>query len=496
MKSLKVFAFIFLLIFPTAVSWGYWVWSPESGKFVNPEGAVQDTAEEQYNYAMQLYKEKDLNGAAKQIEDLLKKFPNSKVAADAEYRLGTIYEEQGEYMKAFGAYKVVVESYPQSERFNEVIEREYRIGNLFLAGKKAKLLGLEILPSYPRAVEIFKHIVQYAPYSDYGAEAQFRLGLTYKKQGNFDEAVQAFQTLVEQYPQSELVPEARYQLAESSYQRSAAQYRDERALDEASKQLDQFIMKYGDTEATEKAVKLRQQVDEKNAEKNYRIGLYYEKTDYVKSALIYYSDVARRYPNTEWGKKAADKMKSLESPAEFHSAEAKKIHEQLKTLEEKLAALPESDKVGRGQIQREIERLKNREKMLDKGKVESLKRRAADIRRREHELREKFKTLEKRKKLLQKNPSADLERALNRWSAALEEERAELEEEKRQLSDWSYEMGMRRGGIFGFLPFLGEPATEVDKIRSVEAKKFVEISAAKRDLLSEKELLYKQHGEV
>ena len=116
----KVLAFFFLFLVPSFASHAYWVWSPESGKFINPEGAVEDSAEEQYEYAMSFYKEKDFDEAAEQLENLLKQYPGARIAPEAQYRLGTLYEEKKDFLKAFGAYKVLVESYPQSERFSEV----------------------------------------------------------------------------------------------------------------------------------------------------------------------------------------------------------------------------------------------------------------------------------------------------------------------------------------------------------------------------------------
>ncbi len=69
----KVITFFLLLAFLSSNVQAYWVWSPEEGKFVNPEGASQDSAEEQYDYAMQFYKEKNLDEALKQLENLIKK---------------------------------------------------------------------------------------------------------------------------------------------------------------------------------------------------------------------------------------------------------------------------------------------------------------------------------------------------------------------------------------------------------------------------------------
>lgn len=494
----KGFAFFLCcLLFPAAFSHAYWVWSPESGKFVNPEGAVQDTAEEQYDYAMQFYKEKNLDEAANQLEGLLKKFPGARIAPEAQYRLGTIYEEKSDFQKAFKAYKVLLESYPQSERLNEAIEREYRIGNLFLSGKKGKLMGLEVLPSLPRAVEIFQHIVKHAPYSDFGAKAQFRLGLTYKKWNHFDEAVQAFQTLIEQYPKSELVPDARFQLAETSFMRSQTSYRDQRALDDAMGQIDHFLTRHADAGATsEKAAKLRQEIDEKNAEKNYRIGLYYEKENYLSSALIYYGDVASRYPHTRWGDKAQAKLKTLKEPADYLNAQEKEIRQEIEITNAKLKGVTD-DSLERDRLKRQMERLKQRQKSLEQNKSESIKRRKDDLKRREREWKDKYKKLEKRKKLLKKNPSEDFKRAIDRWSASLQAEKEAFSEEKEQLATWGEELGLRKKNLnLEMLPFMGEAPSELEKVRRVEAKKLYKVAGEKKTLLEEKEVLYKQHGEV
>jgi hypothetical protein len=46
-------------------------------------------------------------------------------------------------------------------------------------------MGLNILPSGPRAIEVFKHIAEAAPFSEYGDRAQFHLGLAHKKLNRF-----------------------------------------------------------------------------------------------------------------------------------------------------------------------------------------------------------------------------------------------------------------------------------------------------------------------
>lgn len=495
LKKVLLLSFSLLLLLP-AVTRAYWVWSPEQGKFINPEGAAEDSADEDYNRALKLYKDKNLKAAEEKIRDLLKKNPNAKIAPEALYRLGIIYEEKGDYLKAFKQYKKLVESYPGTERFNEVIEREFRIGNVFFSGKKAKFAGLEILPSLPQAAQVFEHIGKSAPFSEYGDKALFQLGLTYKKMGQFGKSVEAFQSLIDQHPQSELVPQARFQLADTSFKKSAVQNRDQRALDDASRQVDRFLNKYGDTESAEDAAKIRQAIDEKNAEKNYRTGAYYEKENYLDSALIYYADVSSRYPNTTYGKKAAEKLKSLKEPASYLNSQEKEIQEEESVIKARLKGLTDQDKEEKDRLKRKLERVEQHHKSLSKNKKESMERRRDDIARRQRELKEKFKNLDEKRKLLKKNPSEDLKRAIDRWHASLVQEQEDLDKEKLQVKEWSEELGLPAGNKMDFLPFMGEGPTPLEKVRRIEAKKLYKLSEEKKSLLEEKELLYKHHQEV
>lgn len=490
------FFFLLFLTFPFLSAQAYWVWSPEEGKFVNTEGAAQDAAEEMYDHALKLYKDKEYKESAEVLENILKRFPNSRIASEAQYRMGIVFEESGDLVKAFRAYKRLLDTYPQTERQNEVIERQFKIGNAFLAGKKGKLMGLEILPSLPKAVEVFESIARHAPFGEYGDQAQFQLGIAYKRWNRFDQAVEAFQKLIDDYPGSKLVPEAKFQLAEASYLRSSAAFRDQRALEDASRQVDRFLAAYPSNEGSEQAARIRQAIDEKNAEKNYRIGLYYEKQNYVNSALIYYSDLLKNASHTVWGQKAAERMKALDKPADYLSGEQKGIEQALQVSEAKLNSLNKKDP-DYGTVKREVEKLKERRKSLEKTKEDSLNRRESDLKRRQGELKQKYKKLEDKRKLLKKNPSDDLKKALDRWTASLDEERDALEAEKLQLKEWRKVLGVSDQPFYtSWVPFMGDSLTEVEKIQRMGAKDLYSIAREKKNLLNEKELLYKQRGEV
>jgi outer membrane protein assembly factor BamD len=497
MKISKVFAFIFILLLPHTFVFADWVWSPEQGKFINTESETQSGADDLFDDALDLYKEKKLDKAAEQFKIVLKKYPKSRVAPEAQYRLGTIYEEMGDYVEAHKAYQALIKSYPQSERFEEVIEREYQIGSMFLSGKKGKLLGLEIRPSLPLAIEVFQKLVEAAPYGAFGDKSQFNLGVAYQKSGQFDNSVEAFQAVIDQYPQSNLVQQARLQMAEVSYAKTEGQSRDQSALDEAARQAKSYIQRYPGSEEAEKAEKINQQVDELNAEKNYRIGLYYEKENYLESALIYYRDTAKRYGRTQWGQKAAEKLHSLQEPVKYLNAKAEELQKELAILEARYQALGSDKKLERAQLKKEIAQMKKRIKSLDKNKAESLERRKKDLKRREAELKEKFKELERKKKRFKNNTSPDFQKAIARWEASLEAERDALAEEKDRLASWRSELGISDEKFYeNLIPFMGQSETSLEKVRKLDEKELYKLSRKKKELLEKKEKLYKRYSEL
>ncbi len=498
MKTQKVFAFIFVLLLPYSIASADWVWSPEQGKFINSASDTQSDADDIFDNALDLYKDKKLDKATEQFKIILKKYPKSRVAPEAQYRLGTIYEEKSEYVEAHKAYQALIKSYPQSQRFEEVIEREYQIGSMFLSGKKGKILGLEIRPSLPLAIEVFQKTVDAAPYGAFGDKSQFSLGVAYQKSGRYDEALEAFQTLIDQYPQSPLLKDARLQMAEVSYAKSSSQTRDQSALDEAARQAQGYLKRYPGTEEAAKAAQINQEVDELNAEKNYRIGIYYEKDNYLESALIYYRDTAKRYGNTAWGRKAADKLNSLQEPVKYLNAKEEELRKELGALETKYQSLGAGQKAERAQLKKDIDAMKKAIKALDKNKAESLERRKQDLKRRERELKEKFEELERKKKRFKKNTSPDFQKAIDRWQSSLEAERDALAEEKDRIATWRSELGVSDDKFYeNLIPsFLFQSETPLEKVQCLDEKPLYKLSKQKKALLTKKEKLYKHYSEL
>ena len=303
---------IFIFCFVAQPVFAYWVWTPESKKWENPKYAAKDTPQEQLEYAMIFYEEKNFKAALREFKKLIKHYPLSKEAPKAQYHIGRILEDRDNPYEAFKAYQKVIDLYPYTEFVEEVIEREYKIGEMFFSGKRIKVLGVLKMPAKDKAIEIFKTVIDNAPYGNYAEPAILNAGLAYKSIADHDSAIMMFKDLIDKYPNSEFINKARYELAECSKLLSLKPDYDQTATVSAREEFEEFIEKHPDNELSGEAKEIIIKLKSKEAENAYRIAQYYESRRKLDGAVIYYRDIAENYPDTEWAAKARERLNEIE----------------------------------------------------------------------------------------------------------------------------------------------------------------------------------------
>lgn len=302
------FIFLFIFILPT---YPFWVWNPKTGKWVNPKTEIKANPKEQFEYAKALYEAKQYPEAKQQFQRLIKSFPKSFEAAESQYYLGRIEEEQENLYGAYLAYQKVIDKYPFSERIQEIIDREYKIAEDFMSGKKRKVLGVN-LPVENPALEIFTKIIENSPYGPKAAGAQYKLGLLLKSLARYYEAEEAFNKVITNYPESEWVEPAKFQLAVCRASLSKTPDYDQATTKEAKEKFEEFLKAHPDAVLAKEAEKNIAYLKEKEAESNYKIAQFYEKQKQYQSAKIYYSQIINDYPNSAWAVKAFERLQILE----------------------------------------------------------------------------------------------------------------------------------------------------------------------------------------
>jgi len=313
MKKLKIiFILLIVGIFVSSSAQAYWIWTPKTKKWINPKYAPKDKPEYQFDYAKTFYDIKKYKRTIVEMKRVIKYFPRSSYAAEAQYYIGLCMEALDKPYDAYLAYQKVVDKYPYSERRDSVIERQFKIGELYLEGKKEhKFLGIDIALQDP-AITIFDKIVVNSPYGRLADLAQYKLGLAYMKRGYFNDAKKAFEKLLEEYPDSEWADKATFQIATCSSAASLGSSYDQTNTEEAVKKFEDFIEENPDAPIVKDALKNLQELREKEAKASFETARFYETQRAYESARIYYSDILNNYANTSWASKAQARLEALE----------------------------------------------------------------------------------------------------------------------------------------------------------------------------------------
>lgn len=288
-----------------------WIWTPESGRWINPKYSIKDTPQEQYEWSMRLMNLGEYNKAVKGFNQLIKKFPQSPYAAKSQYAIGLICERNGKIEKALEEYHKVALNYPySSEEVSKVIEAEYRLGNVLLEREGGdtwqKISTFE--GNYERAAKVFEGAIKISPFGAKAPEMQYKIGEAYFKAKKYEEAITEYKKVLETYVDSEWVDDAIFKLGLSTEYQSLGVIYDQTKTEEAIKWYSEYIKKYPDGEKVGEARERLADLLDKKVKKLYETGEYYEKNEEKESALIYYRRIVKDFPETSWAEKAREKI--------------------------------------------------------------------------------------------------------------------------------------------------------------------------------------------
>src|SRR6266480_1906406 len=284
----------------------------KKAKFVAPgEEEISGNAAELFQIGQTAEREGNIKRAIKAYKSLVKHHPKDTLAPGALYRSAQLQEQLHEYAPAAASFSQLVEKYPGSPHFDEAVEGQFRVGEVYLNGKKLKVLGIPIASALDRAVTIFANVVRTAPYGKYTARAQFDIGLAREKQGANDAALQAYQAVVDKFPNEPIAVDAQYQIGYIWFTASQTGTKDAAAASNAKTGFQDFLFHYP---KSEKAAQARANLDileHKQTASSYKVAKFYDKQKYYRAAVIYYNEVIRQQPGSEESNEAKKRIDQL-----------------------------------------------------------------------------------------------------------------------------------------------------------------------------------------
>jgi outer membrane protein assembly factor BamD len=283
-------------------------------EYVGPDGVDEELtgdAVDLFQIGQAAENEGNYKRAIRAYKSLVKRHPKDKVASEALYRAAHLQEKEHNYLVAADLFAQLVEKYSSSPHFEEAIEAQFRIGEIYLNGKKLKFLGLPIASALDRAVTVFANVVRTAPYGKYTARAQFDIGLAREKQGANDAAIQAYQAVVDKFPNEPVAVDAQYQIGYIWFNAAQLGTKDAAAAANAKTAFQDFLFHYPKSEKAAQARANLEILEHKETSNSYKVAKFYDKQKYYRAAVIYYNEVIRQQPGSQESNEAKKRIDQL-----------------------------------------------------------------------------------------------------------------------------------------------------------------------------------------
>jgi len=312
------------------------VYDPETGRWVEPVPPEPGTEAGDLQIARDLLARKELKKARKALRNWLATYGyDSPRRPEALFLLGRVEFESGNYIRAHERYQQIIGEFPGTEHAERAVRAELVIAEMFLAGKKRKVWKILRFGAVDEALDILDDIIANNPKSDVAEQAIKIKADYYFRTGQYDLAEDEFARLAREYPRSRYERYALLLSARSALASFPGIDFDDAPLIEAAERLRQFQEKYPEHAQAEGVSQLLEKIRNTRAQKEYRIGRYYERTKHYDAAAFYYRSVMTHWPQTTWAGLAESRLLELgylepveqqgsEAPAESPAEEARR----------------------------------------------------------------------------------------------------------------------------------------------------------------------------
>ena len=287
------------------------------GWYYEPYGSnykwQRSRAKEQLDVAQQAFNNADYDTTLHAAHRILRLWPLSDYAPDAQYLVGRSLEATGMDEAAFKAYQNIVDKYPRSTHYDDVLWRQYAIANRFLGGQWFKVLRyIPLYPSMEQTAQLFDKIVNNGPYSAVAPHAQLRIGAAREKQKNYPDAVKAYAIAADRYYNQPTIASDALFREGLSYARQAAKAEyDQNTAVEAIARFTDFITLYPEDKRVPRAQKAIALLKTEQVRGNFEIARFYEKSRKWNGALVYYNEVLQLDPNSPYAASARQRIEAL-----------------------------------------------------------------------------------------------------------------------------------------------------------------------------------------
>ncbi len=290
-------------------------YDPQSGQWVQIASPTPGTEDGDLELARSLLARGKAKKARSQLKKWLKRYPDSPRYPEALFYLADAEFQLARYYKAYERYEELLDSVLAGDLIERALRRELAIAELFLTGKRRKVLGVALLPATEEGLDMLDSIAMRRITPPELAEQALKLRADYfYGQGQFAEAELEYARLAREFPRGAYTPMATLRSAQAAMASFGGIKFDDAPLIEAETRFRLVLRRYPKFAEQQQVPQLLEQIRNTRAQKEYHIASWYHKTKRYQAAKFYYQTVIEHWSDTHWASLAQGGLEAL--PAE------------------------------------------------------------------------------------------------------------------------------------------------------------------------------------
>jgi TolA-binding protein len=289
-------------------------------------GPNQKIAFDAFDEGVKLYQDKKYDAAAKQFGKSADRWPDSVMEEDSMFMQAECYFFADRYSSANDQYGELLKKYPNTRHLDASISRQFSIARYWQENDRAHH-HMPLVANFTdrtrpmfdtggHAINAFDNVRVNDPRGPLADSAVMAVAQQYFLQGRYEDADYYFGLLRSDYPKSKYQYPAHLLGIQCKLQKYQGPHYNGKPLEEADQLIDQTLVQFpadlkgGDER--DRLVTAKAEIKAQKATRDIRLAEYYENGEHFGAAKIYYAQVMKDYPQTQFAERAKTRLAEID----------------------------------------------------------------------------------------------------------------------------------------------------------------------------------------
>lgn len=286
-------------------------------------GPDEGVARQLFEQGKALYGQKKYSPAAGKFSAAAGRWPDSVLEEDALFMLGQCYFFADRYPQAQDAYNNLLKKYDNSRHLDTVAKQLFAIGQ-YWERMDEKDQHWPITPNltekeqpwfdtFGNAIKCYETIRMKDPTGPLADDAIMAMGSAYFREGRYEEAAYHYDTLINEFSNSEHQAQAHTLAVQSKLRVYQGSRYDGTPLDQADKLANQALTQFpGELgQQRQRVLETREQITEQKARREWDRAQYYDKNRHYGAARIHYRALIEEHPLSQAARGARLRLEEI-----------------------------------------------------------------------------------------------------------------------------------------------------------------------------------------